>query len=76
MQRAVGSLFQPAEVVLSGDLPMKNIAERFGWESIGDIQRRVPSSVFEPDDGPLTFPDLFVQSPCGVDVDLATRPVL
>ena len=65
-QKAVGSPFQPAETVLSGDVPTKNITEYLGWEPIGNVQRRV-LSVFGLGDGPLLLRDLFVQSPCGVD---------
>ena len=73
-QEIAGSLLQLVEVALEHDIPMENLAKDFGWE-LGNVQQRI-SSAFKLDYGPLMLPDLLIQGPYGIDVGLATQPVL
>lgn len=36
-EEVVGALLQPAKVIIEGDIPVKDIAEYFGWE-LGNVQ--------------------------------------
>ena len=69
----VRSFFQPAEIVVVGDVPTEDVAEYF-WRERGDVQQCVPSAS-ELDYDLLVLYDLLLQGLDRFDVDLAAQPV-
>ena len=73
-QEVVRSRLQPAEITFEDDVPTENISKYFGGK-LENVQQRVPSA-FELGQVPFLLSDPLVQSPGGIDVNLATKPVL